>query len=37
MPIDGRHVWLPIEFKHGVPTISWHDEWDLSFFDKANG
>lgn len=32
--IDGRYVWLPIEFKHGVPTISWHDEWDLSFFDK---
>jgi hypothetical protein len=32
--IDGRHVWLPIEFKHGVPTISWHDGWDLSFFDK---
>jgi hypothetical protein len=32
--IAGRYVWLPIEFKHGVPTISWHDEWDLSVFDK---
>ena len=32
--IDGRYVWLPVEFKHGVPTIAWHDEWDLSFFDK---
>jgi hypothetical protein len=32
--IDGRYVWLPIEFKHGVPVISWHDEWNLSFFDK---
>jgi hypothetical protein len=32
--IDGRYVWLPIEFKHGVPTLSWHDEWNLSFFDK---
>jgi Glycosyl hydrolases family 43 len=32
--IDGRYVWLPIDFKHGVPTISWHDEWDLSFFGK---
>jgi hypothetical protein len=31
--IDGRYVWLPIEFKHGVPTISWHDEWNLSFFE----
>jgi hypothetical protein len=32
--IDGRYVWLPIEFKHGVPTVSWRDEWDLFFFDK---
>jgi hypothetical protein len=32
--IDGRYVWLPVEFRHGVPTISWHDEWDLSLFDK---
>lgn len=32
--IDGRYVWLPVEFKHGVPTISWHPEWNLSFFDK---
>jgi hypothetical protein len=30
--IDGRYVWLPIQFKHGVPTLSWHDEWDLSVF-----
>jgi hypothetical protein len=30
--IDGRYVWLPIEFRHGVPTISWRDEWDLSVF-----
>jgi hypothetical protein len=35
--IDGRYVWLPIEFRHNVPTISWRDEWDLSFFDQANG
>jgi hypothetical protein len=32
--IDGRHVWLPVEFRHGVPTVSWHGEWDLSFFAK---
>jgi hypothetical protein len=32
--INGRYVWLPVEFKHGVPLISWHDQWDLSFFDK---
>jgi hypothetical protein len=32
--IDGRYVWLPIEFRHGVPTISWHDEWDLDVFES---
>ncbi len=32
--IDGRYVWLPITFQHGVPTIAWQDEWDLSFFDQ---
>ena len=31
--IDGRYVWLPVAFQHGVPTVSWHDEWDLSRFD----
>ena len=32
--IDGRYVWLPVGFRHGVPTISWRDEWNLSLFDK---
>lgn len=32
--IDGRLIWLPIEFHHGVPMIAWHDEWRLSFFDR---
>lgn len=31
---DGRYVWLPIRFKHGVPAIAWEDEWDLSCFDN---
>jgi len=30
--IDGRYVWLPIEFHHGTPMIRWHDEWDLGLF-----
>lgn len=30
--IDGRYVWLPIEFHHNVPMIRWHDRWDLGFF-----
>lgn len=25
--IDGRYVWLPIEFQHGVPTIQWRNRW----------
>jgi hypothetical protein len=28
--IDGRYVWLPIEFQHDIPMIRWCDEWDLS-------
>ena len=32
--IDGRYVWLPIEFHHDVPMIRWRDEWDLSVFNK---
>ena len=27
--IDGRHVWLPIRFRHGVPVVEWRDSWDL--------
>lgn len=30
--IDGRYVWLPIEFEDGRPVIRWHEEWDLSVF-----
>ena len=33
--IDGRYVWLPVEFRHGVPTISWFDEWDLRRFEQG--
>lgn len=30
--IDGRYIWLPIEFKNGKPLIQWRNEWDLSVF-----
>jgi hypothetical protein len=30
--IDGRYVWLPIEFRHGVPVLAWRDEWTLDCF-----
>ena len=31
---DGRYVWLPIRFQHGVPIIRWHAEWHLGVFDE---
>lgn len=33
--IEGRYVWLPIQFKHGVPVIEWRDEWTLGAFGPA--
>lgn len=33
--IDGRYVWLPIDFEDDKPVIRWQDEWDLSHFEKA--
>lgn len=33
-PIDGRYVWLPVQFKKGMPFLEWFDSWDLSFFDN---
>lgn len=32
-PIDGRYVWLPIQFRDGLPVLTWFDEWDLNTFD----
>jgi hypothetical protein len=28
--IDGRYIWLPVEFQDGKPTISWKDSWSVS-------
>jgi hypothetical protein len=30
--IDGRYVWLPVQWEDGKPIIKWLDKWDLSFF-----
>ena len=30
--IDGRYIWLPIEFEDNRFVIHWCDEWDLSCF-----
>lgn len=32
-PIDGRYIWLPVEFEEGKAILRWHEQWDLSFFD----
>ena len=31
--IDGRYVWLPVEFKNEIPYIKWQESWDLSIFE----
>ena len=28
-PIDGRYVWLPIEWEGGMPILKWHDQWKI--------
>jgi hypothetical protein len=30
--IDGRYIWLPIQFEDNKPVLRWLDEWDLSVF-----
>ncbi len=32
--IDGRYIFLPIEFENSKPKVHWYDIWDLSKFDK---
>ncbi len=32
--IDGRYLWLPIQFKNETPFIEWMDRWTLDFFDR---
>jgi len=31
--IDGRYVWLPMQFCEGGFTVKWMSEWNHSFFD----
>jgi beta-xylosidase len=34
--IDGRYVWLPVQFKNGIPFLQWVDRWNLHFFDSED-
>ena len=31
-PSNGRYIWLPLQFKNGLPYLNWFDIWDLSNF-----
>ncbi len=33
--IDGRYVWLPIQFENDQPFLEWKDQWDLSVFART--
>jgi hypothetical protein len=32
--IDGRYVWLPVEWEGGKPVVRWRDQWTLADMDK---
>ena len=31
-PIDGRYIWLPLEFQDGHLVVRFREQWDLSVF-----
>lgn len=33
-PIDGRYIWLPVQFEQGKPVLRWMDNWKLDFFHE---
>lgn len=35
-PIDGRYIWLPIEFEDNLPVLKWYDEWKLDVFQSGS-
>jgi len=34
--IDGRYVWLPIQWDKGIPYLQWKNQWNLDFFNAVN-
>jgi len=36
-PIDGRYIWLPVQFENGLPLLKWYDQWDLGIFPVETG
>ena len=35
-PIDGRYVWLPIQFENDKPVLKWVGEWKISDYQDTN-
>ena len=35
-PVDGRYIWLPIEWENDKPVLRWRDKWDLSVFKEPS-
>lgn len=33
-PIDGRYIWLPVQFKGNNIFLQWLDKWNLDYFYK---
>jgi len=33
--IDGRYLWLPMQFENEGVSIPWKSDWDLSIFDQT--
>jgi len=34
--IDGRYIWLPVEWLGEKPVLRWHDSWDSSIFENRS-
>jgi acetyl esterase/lipase len=34
--IDGRHLWLPLQFENGKIAVHWRDQWDLKWYDTPS-
>jgi hypothetical protein len=32
--IDGRYIWLPVQWDNGTPFLQWNGRWSLGFFDS---
>ena len=31
--IDGRYIWLPVQWERGIPFLQWKESWNTGFFN----